>query len=219
MKLVGFGCSFTYGSELFSPGADPNHHWANNRYRNEHSWLGLLASKFNCAYDNLAEPANSNFAISYQVANYIQNSRNDKEHIVVCIGWSDSNRMSWYSDQWMHNGFVKSHDIWSNTNKEWVANNTNSGNQLYTNSAKLFVNSICNFYNIPILQFNALGEHTTTRYENYFNDGNTMQGMLAKAQQEDSRLELFANGGHPNEAGHEYFTIRLHDFAKQRIIL
>jgi hypothetical protein len=218
VKLVGFGCSFTYGSELVDPNIDPNDHWANNRYRNEHSWLGRLANKFGCVYDNLSQPANSNFAISYQVANYIQNSRNDKEHIVICVGWSDHNRMSWYSDHWMHNGFVTSKDIWANTKKEWLVNSTDDSNHLYTNTAKLFVNSICNFYNIPILQFNALGDHSTTVYENYFNDGGSMNFMLNSAEQEDSRLNLFASGGHPNESGHEYFTIRLHEFAKQRII-
>jgi hypothetical protein len=45
-----------------------------------------------------------------------------------------------------------------------------------------------------------------------------MQSVLKDVQQSDDRLNLFASGGHPNEAGHEYFTIRLHDFAKERII-
>ena len=34
-----------------------------------------------------------------------------------------------------------------------------------------------------------------------------MDSMLKRAAQEDSRLDLFASGGHPNELGHEYFTI------------
>jgi hypothetical protein len=45
-----------------------------------------------------------------------------------------------------------------------------------------------------------------------------MESVLKDAQQSDDRLELFASGGHPNELGHEYFTIRLHDFAKDCII-
>jgi hypothetical protein len=45
-----------------------------------------------------------------------------------------------------------------------------------------------------------------------------MNSTLKRAAQEDNRLNLFASGGHPNEAGHEYFTFRLHDFAKERII-
>ena len=46
-----------------------------------------------------------------------------------------------------------------------------------------------------------------------------MDSLLKRAEQEDKRLKLFAEGGHPNEAGHEYFTKRLHLFAKEHIIL
>ena len=45
-----------------------------------------------------------------------------------------------------------------------------------------------------------------------------MDSTLKRAEQEDSRLDLFASGGHPNQAGHEYFTKRLYLFAKERII-
>ena len=31
--------------------------------------------------------------------------------------------------------------------------------------------------------------------------------------------DMLAPGGHPNEKGHRYFTKRLYDFAKERIIL
>lgn len=220
MKLVGFGCSFTYGSELVDPDIDPADHWANVRYRESNVWLGRLADKLDALFDNRSEPGNSNYAIQYQFADWFNNYRNPDEFVVVCVAWSELQRFSWLSERWSHNNFVSNphlkNEMWKYSNKEWTVNKVD--HKYWTDAAKLFVNSVCNLHNIPILQFNALGEHATTRYENYFNDGNTMQGMLAKAQQEDSRLELFANGGHPNEAGHEYFTIRLHDFAKERII-
>ena len=219
MKLVGFGCSFTYGSELVDPALNIDHHPRDNwRYRETNCWLGQLAKLFDCIYDNRGEPANSNFAIQYQVADYILNKRNDNEQIVICIGWSAPTRMSWYDDSWTHNGFVSNKTGWTGSAKEWAANSTPDNLEMYSSSAKLFVNSICEVHNIPILQFNALGRHKTTKYKNYFADGNTMDEILKHAQNKDSRLDLFASGGHPNEAGHEYFTIRLHDFAKQRII-
>ena len=70
MKLVGFGCSFTYGSELVDPDIDPADYWANTRYRESNVWLGQLAKLLGTAWDNRAEPANSNFAIAQQVADY-----------------------------------------------------------------------------------------------------------------------------------------------------
>jgi len=226
MRLVGFGCSFTYGSELQSPDLDPADYWENSLYRESHVWLGLLADRLGSYYNNLAEPANSNFAIAHQVADYVLNYRNSNETIIICVAWTERTRMSWfgdsgkndYGDSWTHNGFAGDQHGWSKSAREWVINSTSKSHDMFTDNSKLFVNNLCQVHNIPILQFNALGNHKTTRYPNYFLDGITMESVLKDAQKSDDRLNLFASGGHPNEAGHEYFTIRLHDFAKERII-
>ena len=218
MKLVGFGCSFTYGSELVNPDIDPNDHWANTRYRESNVWLGQLAKLLDTTWDNRAEPANSNFAIAQQVADYFIKTRNPDEKLVVCVGWTERTRMSWYDDHWTHNGFANNKQGWTRSAKEWVLNSNSASHDMFTDNAKLLVNSICKAHGVPILQFNALSTHKSTTYPNYFIDGASMDSMLKRAVQEDSRLDLFASGGHPNELGHEYFTIRLHDFAKERII-
>jgi len=217
LKLVGFGCSFTYGSELQSQEIDPSDHWANTRYRHENCWLGRLASRLGYGYDNLAEPANSNMAIAQQVANYFLNTRNPSEHIVICVAWTERTRFSWFDESWTHNGFVE--DEWSGSCKEWVIKSTNNSHDMWTNNAKLMVNSVCKAHGVPILQFNALGQHGVKKYDNYFINGSSMDSTLKRAEHEDSRLNLFATGGHPNEAGHEYFTKRLYLFAKERIIV
>ena len=229
MKLVGFGCSFTYGSELVDPEIDGtfdeksqsivwDRHYANTRYREQHCWLGKLAKLLDATWDNRAEPANSNFAIAQQVADYFIKTRNSDEKIVVCVGWTERTRFSWYDDHWTHNGFANDKQGWTRSAKEWVLNSNSASHDMFTDNAKLLVNSICKAHGVPILQFNALGTHKPTTYPNYFIDGASMDSMLKRAVQEDSRLDLFASGGHPNELGHEYFTIRLHDFAKERII-
>ena len=218
MKLIGFGCSFTYGSELQSLDIDPNDHWANTQYRESNVWLGRLANKLGCTWDNLAEPANSNFAIAQQVADYFLNTRNPDEKIVVCVGWTNRTRMSWYSDRWVHNGFAGGEHGWTRSAREWVANCTSASHDMFTHNAKLMVNSICSANDVQLLQFNALGSHNPTTYPNYFLGGASMDSTLKRAMQDDPRLDLVASGGHPNAAGHEYFTIRLHDFAKERII-
>ena len=229
MKLVGFGCSFTYGSELVDPEIDGtfdeksqsivwDRHYANTRYREQHCWLGKLAKLLDATWDNRAEPANSNFAIAQQVADYFIKTRNPDEKIVVCVGWTERTRMSWYDDHWTHNGFANDKQGWTRSAKEWVLNSNSASHDMFTDNAKLLVNSICKAHGVPILQFNALGTHKPTTYPNYFIDGASMDSMLKRAVQEDSRLDLVASGGHPNELGHEYFTIRLHDFAKERII-
>ncbi len=231
MKLVGFGCSFTYGSELIDPELEDVYHndtesytWdrhhANTRYRESNVWLGQLAKSLDATWDNRAEPANSNFAIAQQVADYFIKIRNPNEKIVVCVAWTERTRMSWYGieDKWTHNGFAGDKHGWPRSAREWVMNSSSNSHDMFTCNAKLLVNSICKAHEVPILQFNALGAHQTTQYPNYFIDGASMGSILKRAAQDDSRLDLFASGGHPNEAGHEYFTIRLHDFAKEHIM-
>lgn len=220
MKLVGFGCSFTYGSELIDPELDGvwddttqsyiwDRHYKNIPWRQSHCWLGLLAKYFNCEYDNKGEPANSNYAIQYQFADWFNNNRNPNEQVVVCVGWTEPARFSWLDDSWTHNGTVRNDEKFLHSRSEWIKSNVD--HNYWTDAAKLFVNAVCNQYSIPILQFNAIGKHSITKYNNYFLDGATMQGVLEK--------EHLAPGGHPNEAGHEWFTKRLYLFAKERIIL
>ena len=216
MKLVGFGCSFTYGSELFDPEIGTEFHHANTRYRERNVWLGQLAKLLGVTWDNRAEPANSNYAIQYQFADWFNNNRDLDETVAVCIGWSEPQRFSWLDDTWTHNGAVRNNEKFLHSRKDWIVSNVD--HDYWTEAAKLFVNSVCKLHNIPVLQFNATGTHKSTSYDNYFLDGLTMESVLKDAQQSDDRLDLFASGGHPNEAGHEYFTIRLHDFAKERII-
>ncbi len=216
MKLVGFGCSFTYGSELVDTEVGTDFHHENTRYRQSNVWLGRLANKLGATFDNRAEPANSNYAIQYQFADWFNNNRDPNETVAVCIGWTDTQRFSWLDDIWTHNGTVRDDQKFLHSRKDWITSDVD--HNYWTDAAKLFVNSVCKLHNIPILQFNAIGAHKSTSYDNYFLDGLTMESILKDAQRGDSRLDLFASGGHPNEAGHEYFTIRLHDFAKERII-
>jgi len=218
MKLVGFGCSFTYGSELVDPSIGTDNHHANTRYRNKNVWLGRLANNLGYQFDNLAEPANSNFAIAQQVSNYFLNTYDPQDKIIICLGWTAKTRMSWYSTKWIHNGFAGDQHGWYRSCREWVNNSTEESHNLYTDNAKFIVNSICKSMNIPIIQFNALGHHKTTQYPNYFIDGSSMDSMIRRAMAEDNRLNLIAKDGHPNEAGHEYFTIRLTEFVKSHII-
>ena len=229
MRLVGFGCSFTFGSELIDPEQiDKFHestksitwdsHHENLTWRESKVWLGQLANNLNFKFDNRGEPANSNYAIAQQVSNYFLNIHNPSEEIIICVGWTAPTRMSWYGTKWVHNGFAGKEHGWPHSAREWVSNCTEESHRLFTDNAKFIVNSICIAKNIPIIQFNALGTHETTNYPNYYLDGSTMDSMLRRAMSDDKRLDLFASGYHPNEAGQEYFTIRLTDFVKSHII-
>ena len=218
MRLIGFGCSWTYGSELYDPDIGEEKHKENISFRESNCWLGLLANRLGYEFDNRSEPANSNFAIGQQIAQYFLNSYNN-EKIIICIGWTAKTRMSWYDTKWIHNGFVNAENGWTRSAKEWVIRSTDKTYDMYTNNAKLFANSICKLKNVPIVQFNAIGTHESTNYDNYFVDGSSMKEVLDIAMKEDDRKQLFCKGNHPNEQGHEYFTRRLTEFVKSHIII
>ena len=215
MKLVGFGCSFTYGSELQNLDVPWDRHHENKPYREQSVWLGQLAKLFDCEYDNRAEPACSNYAISQLFYDWFQ-SRDTREECVVCIGWTAPDRMSWWDDGWVHDGFIRNEkeNRFKPSFKDWLAY-PNRNNNL-TNQAKLFVNSVCQINNIDIIQFDALPNTVENNYSNYFCKGLSMQQVLLK-EEEIRETNYFAKGGHPNEQGHEWFAKRLRQFVRLRV--
>lgn len=221
MKLVGFGCSFTYGSELIDPNIDEwDQHYTNKPYRESHVWLGLLAEKLNASYINLAEPSASNFFIQEKFADYIQN--NDCSDTIVCIAWTSHIRHSWWSDKeqrWVHDGFIRNQTepLFRESFKEWLIHSHKRCEQATLN-AKLFVNSVCKAKDIKIIQFDALANVLSPSYPNYFAKGRSMRDILAQEGEQLTR-EFLASGGHPNEAGHKHFVDLMMEWIKGKNIV
>jgi hypothetical protein len=86
--LLVAGCSFSYGSELFSEDDADNINSINLAYGK------YLADKLNCKYTNIALPASSNLEISRRVQQYIDFEKYDKEKLLVIIGWTELNRFT-----------------------------------------------------------------------------------------------------------------------------
>ena len=123
MKLIGFGCSFTYGSELIDPNIDEwDRHHSNTAYRERHCWLGELADRLDIDYVNLAEPGASNYSIQEKFASYIHNA---EDNVIICVGWTNHLRNSWWSDReqrWIHDGFIRNENetLFRESFKEWL---------------------------------------------------------------------------------------------------
>jgi len=224
MILVGLGCSFTEGSGLAE---DPLQSYEyNTPYREKNCWVGQLAVKLGQKYINLGDASASNFSITQNFARFINyDLHRCNEPIMVCIGWTQVDRMSWWDDKsyhWSHSNWgpkvdkvtelkeIKSR--FKNSRKEWLLH-SQGGNQALTDSAKLFVHSVCKTRNIPLIYFNAIGEHHTNHnYENYYlPDINTLD-YLKKDQ-------IIPDDGHPNELGHKDIALRLYNFIKECKIL
>jgi hypothetical protein len=102
-KLIGFGCSATYGSELLNPNLENS--WdgqkENIKYRESKVWLGVLAKRLGLEVDNYAQPSCSNYAIQEKFAEWF-NSRDKQQSVIVLIGWSGHQRLSWWHETNSH---------------------------------------------------------------------------------------------------------------------
>lgn len=221
MKLVGFGCSFTYGSELLDPKLEDSwdRHHENTPYREQNTWLGKLATTLNCGAINLAEPSASNFCIQEKFAEYVQ--QNNCADMIICIGWTNHLRTSWWSDErqrWVHDGFIRYNEekLFKGSFQEWLTLSYLRCEQATLN-AKLFVNSVCGNQKIRFIQFDAL-PNVKTHHDNFHQQGRHMQEVL---REEGQRLDktFLAEGGHPNEAGHEYYAKLLHAWMRAKKIV
>ena len=128
--------------------------------------------------------------------------------------------MSWWNDEWVHDGFIRNEQEarFKNTFKEWLTLSHSHCN-IVTSQAKLFVNSVCEARQIPIIQFDALDNgNDKNNYPNYHQRGLSMKQCL---EDEQKRLQktFLAEGNHPNEAGHAYYAKLLHIWITARGII
>lgn len=91
-KIVVFGCSFSYGSELFSE-EDANNNNSINFAYGKH-----LANILKCDYLNLSLPGASNFEIGRRVQQFVDFNKKDNSSILIVIGWAELNRFSFSPD-------------------------------------------------------------------------------------------------------------------------
>lgn len=88
-KIVGFGDSFVFGSEL------------KNNSNGHRSWIGQAAEKLNVEYETLAVPGCGNENIARQILTYFSN--NPSESTLAVINWTWGARWDFYIpgvEQW-----------------------------------------------------------------------------------------------------------------------
>jgi hypothetical protein len=88
-KIVGFGDSFVFGSEL-----------ANNDL-GDRSWIGISARRLQVAYETLAVPGCGNENIARQIFTYFSNHPAD--NVLAVINWTWGSRWDFYvpgMEQW-----------------------------------------------------------------------------------------------------------------------
>lgn len=237
MHIVAIGCSFTYGSELIDPELNEwDGHRSNRAYREKHCWVGQLAEHYGASSENLGQPSGSNHFIWQQVCDYINANPDPRKDLLLAVGWSSPNRMSWFNDtanRWVHSGFVRfnrdpsPHDaVFKNTVVEWMKYSLGHQQQ-YDYNLKLSANSLLQTYGVRFLQFNALSPQWETsidnnsvslpypKLHNCFMGRNDMKSFLLGKQ---DPLLFAQDNDHPSELGHALWSQQMIPYIDAKIL-
>lgn len=226
-KLVVFGCSWAYGSELVDPaldykdkdgyhgsGSDFDH--SNDQYRLDHCFGNLVAKNYGVELDLKAEPGNSNFGILCNFHRWLDTS--PSSDTLAVFSMTDSNRHSWlYKEKMCHSSWIqweRKHELFE-TYKQWVVHlNTLEWQQQNENTITRSIIDSCENRKISFIICDSLPRTNSVKHQNYLWPGHTLQQELINFDK-----TCFASGGHPNESGHARIAEILVDFIDNRQII
>ncbi len=84
MRIIAFGCSYTYGQGLADCHVEPDHPGPKH---SNYAWPSLLASNLNCQIVNVSQPGYSNCAILYEILKF-----DFQQDDIICVLWTYKNR-------------------------------------------------------------------------------------------------------------------------------
>lgn len=188
-EVVVFGCSWAYGDEL------------PEETRLQDCFGGLIASYYNAKLVNFGINGGSNLSSQWEFLQWLTTYDPSKKYLVI-VALTDSNRTSWYHDEFKNYGHsVTSTDLsdtWYPAAKLHVA--LSSGKVMrrltYTQTIELF-NGACKERNIDVLQFNIWPYHDVLDHypDTLFLPRESMMEKLTNPS-------WLAPNKHPNKDGH-----------------
>ena len=229
-KLVAFGCSWTFGDELNDPKLahekDNPRYWdMNTPYRLAHTYPGLVAKHYGLEYENHAFPGASLVSMRDAMTWYVAN--NDVSNTFFVIGLTESWRWSWHNAN--HQPGLNDPEWNRHVNSSWLLHSANSystswqqtfrsymEDQLCEDLQKknleqtlLFFDGIAARYNSPMIQVNMLESlNDVIKVPTYVYPTECAATYLDQWPKKD----VYANGGHPTEKGHEIISKWLIDY-------
>lgn len=226
-KLVVFGCSWAYGSELVDPnlnysdrdgyrgnGSDFDH--SNDTYRLEHCFGKLVADQLGRSLDLRAEPGNSNFGVFCNFHSWLNEI--PQGDLFVIFTMTDSNRHSWYHNNELHHSswlqWKRNHDLFE-VYKQWLVNINSIDWQIQNeNMITRSIIDSCEHREIKFMFVDSLPRQGTITHDNYLWKGHTLQQELKNFDN-----GCFASGGHPNEQGHARIAELLTNFIDNKQLI
>jgi len=224
-KIVCFGCSWTFGSELISPDltvTDLNqaeYATENQEYRRKHAYPGLVADAFNLDLVDLSFPGSSLESMRWNFLWWCKQNACLADSLLL-FGLTDAIRQSWYNPT--HRKFIGD-PLWNNhVHSAWLTQKNNNIEQYWYDLQKLWLSASCdrkwaehNFtqaitlfdyarvqHKLPVIQVNMLPNSYASSVPSLLYPNLSFKEILTQ-QQKTLDQTLFAPGGHPNENGHK----------------
>lgn len=121
MKIVTFGCSWTFGHGLSNQNTNPSI-WPKNpqdiEYAKNNSWPAWLARDFCVSLDNLSMPGGSNDRIARSAIQYFTQNKNKENYIAIIVWTAFERRELGILSQFYFNIFNSKLDSYLNINLE-----------------------------------------------------------------------------------------------------
>jgi hypothetical protein len=219
-KVVSFGCSWTYGDELFDPKV-PDHleHWQrlerSEKHREHFCYTGIIGRHFRAKHIiNLGDPGSSQKSARNWFTRYV--TEEDVSDTLFLIGLTERNRYSWIRNDidvpenfrydnhmhstWIRDETTKNNSSWQDKLKlHYALEHSHYFEEMEHIKSALYYDGFAARNNIALVQFNLFGKVFKGSIGNtptYLYPNSSMQDFLNKEG------GCYAPGTHPNEKGH-----------------
>ena len=218
-KIVAFGDSFVWGDELIDPDLVHRNDChtglvENTPYREQHSFVGLLAAHYNVPGINLAWPGSSLQSALWTYCWWRQNETTPLDKCLLLVGNTAAHRTSFYNPghevfendppwhRYVHSAWVThsqalvSKDWQELVKKHMVLTDSAASRELNYLQSIYFWEGIYSMH-AAVLQFATLPPPIDIKVKNMVIPGSSLQSLLAL------HTDSCCAHGHPNEKGHQ----------------
>lgn len=235
-RLVAFGCSWTYGDELEDPALQIGDSIQGEKrdrllsqYRLDHCFAGVVARHYNLELENLAFPGASAESIRWTLQWWLDNNE-QKDDAIIIVGHTDAGRQSWFNPThqistkdapwnrhlhgiWLNQPNKDIDDNWYQLQKLWLGMTYHRDWVIYNYQQILNAFDYCRTrWDIPIIQFNCLDNNYAAHSPSLLYPMGSFRHILTKLNSTDNNI--FCQGGHPNEKGHQIIANHLIEHIK-----
>ena len=233
-RIVCFGDSWTYGSDLVDPALVPKlesegygvedaeykYFHENLPYREEHRYSNILQKALNCPVLNLSEPADSLIGMRVKFIEWIQQQPEDCSDTQVIFATTSHERYSFYSakdKQWLSSGYLQYGDRHHPLVEHWKRHLVHSSSpELHDYTLLDFVMSsraLCKERNMKWVYAPVFPKRTQGNIDDKFVTEWSMMDVCTQRAMEGHKV--WAWGEHPNELGHQFIAKYLISFMKE----